>query len=235
MNLEMWLLDNAAEWFSISVSTFAIVVSLAVFLRQLREAQRPVLVFTRTGKAYWRIDNVGTGPAIEVRVLTGNETGWHNQVVCAPIAAGESLEAKWIHGWQLGCNYTDVFKGRYHTRCQNYRNTVGKHHLKGLPEARLQWEVDRLHIISKLGLEGKTTWELDVLRNEYFARHGYIFKRQDLQQHFASQSWYHARHSELSVVTNLMSEEELMTAGFIGDYQKNHGLITQVLEDKATQ
>lgn len=33
--------------------------------------------------------------------------------------------------------------------------------------------------------------ELRLLRNEIFARHGYIFKSRDLQEHFNSKSWYH--------------------------------------------
>lgn len=35
-----------------------------------------------------------------------------------------------------------------------------------------------------------TSYELRLLRNEIFARHGYIFNSSDLQKHFGSQSWY---------------------------------------------
>lgn len=34
--------------------------------------------------------------------------------------------------------------------------------------------------------------EVRVLRNEVFARHGYVFKSEDLVAHFAKQPWYHA-------------------------------------------
>ncbi len=36
-----------------------------------------------------------------------------------------------------------------------------------------------------------TKRELELLRNEIYARHGYIFTRQDLQRHFDAKSWYH--------------------------------------------
>ncbi|MEK5464036.1 YARHG domain-containing protein [Paenibacillus sp. FSL R7-0210] len=33
---------------------------------------------------------------------------------------------------------------------------------------------------------------LELARNEIFARHGYVFKRKDLQDYFAAKPWYHA-------------------------------------------
>lgn len=39
-------------------------------------------------------------------------------------------------------------------------------------------------------LEGKTIEELRILRNEIFARKGYIFKDAFLNDHFSKQDWY---------------------------------------------
>ena len=39
-------------------------------------------------------------------------------------------------------------------------------------------------------LQDKTTAELRLLRNEIPARHGYIFKSQDLKEYFSKQQWY---------------------------------------------
>lgn len=45
-------------------------------------------------------------------------------------------------------------------------------------------------IYTENDLINKTTKELRLLRNEIFARHGYIFKSQDLQDYFAHNKWY---------------------------------------------
>lgn len=39
-------------------------------------------------------------------------------------------------------------------------------------------------------LDGKTASELRLMRNEIFARYGYIFKSEDLTEHFNSKQWY---------------------------------------------
>jgi len=35
--------------------------------------------------------------------------------------------------------------------------------------------------------------DLDLMRNEIYARHGWIFRRPDLRKYFESQSWYRPR------------------------------------------
>jgi hypothetical protein len=33
-------------------------------------------------------------------------------------------------------------------------------------------------------------WDLELMRNEIYARHGWIFNRSDLRSYFESQPWY---------------------------------------------
>ena len=40
------------------------------------------------------------------------------------------------------------------------------------------------------GLESKNLQELRLLRNEIFAKHGYVFKDQSLQYRFEKLDWY---------------------------------------------
>ena len=40
-------------------------------------------------------------------------------------------------------------------------------------------------------IAGLNTDELRILRNFFYARHGYIFKSDDLRRYFASFDWYH--------------------------------------------
>jgi serine/threonine-protein kinase len=44
-------------------------------------------------------------------------------------------------------------------------------------------------------LRGKSKWELDVMRNEIYARYGRTFARQDLQKYFAGKIWYSPRYA----------------------------------------
>lgn len=41
--------------------------------------------------------------------------------------------------------------------------------------------------------------ELRLMRNEIYARHGYIFKSEDLAAHFGAQSWYTPRTSQVTL------------------------------------
>jgi serine/threonine-protein kinase len=44
----------------------------------------------------------------------------------------------------------------------------------------------------------RSEWDLRIMRNEIFARHGYIFKSADMQNYFVRQRWYHPRHNDVS-------------------------------------
>jgi len=52
------------------------------------------------------------------------------------------------------------------------------------------WPWTNYQKVSKQDLSGLSDWDLDLMRNEIYARHGYIFNRQDLRNYFESQSWY---------------------------------------------
>lgn len=43
----------------------------------------------------------------------------------------------------------------------------------------------------------KSNWELCLMRNEIFARHGYIFSRSELRAHFENQPWYRGTTTRL--------------------------------------
>ena len=58
--------------------------------------------------------------------------------------------------------------------------------------------------------------DLKIMRNEIFARHGYIFKTNDMMQYFNSQSWYKPLYND---VTNSLSEMEVDNVNFIKRYE----------------
>jgi serine/threonine protein kinase len=53
-----------------------------------------------------------------------------------------------------------------------------------------EWTSKRL--VTPDDLTGLSREDLELLRNDIYARHGWIFKRQDLQDHFSAQPWYRA-------------------------------------------
>lgn len=53
-------------------------------------------------------------------------------------------------------------------------------------------------MLSADDLDGMTKQELKIMRNEIFARYGYKFKTPDMQEHFASQSWYQPTVTDVS-------------------------------------
>ncbi len=54
-------------------------------------------------------------------------------------------------------------------------------------------------------LENKSEWELRIMRNEVFARYGYIFKMPELKDYFLSQNWYVPQSED---VNNLLTPLE---------------------------
>ena len=58
--------------------------------------------------------------------------------------------------------------------------------------------------------------DLKIMRNEIFARHGYIFKTSDMIQHFSQQSWYRPSNDD---VTAYLSKIEKENVDFIKMYE----------------
>jgi hypothetical protein len=70
--------------------------------------------------------------------------------------------------------------------------------------------------LSYTDVEYLSSRDLKIMRNEIFARHGYIFKTSDMIQHFNSQSWYRALNND---VTAYLSKIEKDNVNFIKQYE----------------
>jgi hypothetical protein len=87
---------------------------------------------------------------------------------------------------------------------------------------RLPFFMTRL--VTDEDLEGKSKWELDVMRNEIYARHGRRFKRTDLQQYFDREPWYAPRTDPGDrFPTELLSDVQVKNVEFIRNYQHRRG------------
>ncbi len=51
--------------------------------------------------------------------------------------------------------------------------------------------------------------QIKILRNEIYARHGYIFKNKELKEYFESQDWYEAHYEDVSHLLTKIEQENI--------------------------
>ena len=65
-------------------------------------------------------------------------------------------------------------------------------------------------------ISGKSKNELRLIRNEIFARHGFLFKSDDMRNHFENQAWYNGKHTDVSAQ---LSSIEIQNIQFLKQYE----------------
>jgi hypothetical protein len=75
-------------------------------------------------------------------------------------------------------------------------------------------------LLTESDLTGLDFWQLKVLRNEVYARHGRPFKTESLQNYFNSTTWYKVNRNYSD---HLLNEFERKNAAFILNYEKKVG------------
>jgi len=71
-------------------------------------------------------------------------------------------------------------------------------------------------LLSPNDLSGLSKEDLKIMRNEIFARHGYLFKTPEMKSYFATQSWYHGQYDD---VTLMLSEIEKQNVELIKKHE----------------
>lgn len=79
-------------------------------------------------------------------------------------------------------------------------------------------------LVNDVDLQGKTAYELDIMRNSIFARYGRRFQTPGIQAYFDRQSWYQARYAPSEFPTKLLSFIENKNVGRIENYQTRSNL-----------
>lgn len=74
------------------------------------------------------------------------------------------------------------------------------------------YDVTSARILTEKDIAGLSKKELRIIRNEIYARHGYIFKTDDMKVYFSSQPWYKGTRSDVS---SLLSDIEKKNVEFI--------------------
>ncbi len=73
-----------------------------------------------------------------------------------------------------------------------------------------------LRLLTSSDLNGMSKHDLKIMRNEIFARHGYIFKSNDMKSYFATQSWYQGQYEDIN---SLLSNIEQQNIALIKKYE----------------
>lgn len=73
--------------------------------------------------------------------------------------------------------------------------------------------------LTESDLSGKSRWELEVMRNTIYARHGYRFKRDDLMNHFLQYSWYQPVTGDAEAVWRSFNDTEQYNVTFIKSHE----------------
>ena len=65
-------------------------------------------------------------------------------------------------------------------------------------------------LLTTSDLVGMDSWDLIVIRNEIYARHGYKFKLQKLRDYFSGQSWYNPRFDNVESKLSVIEQKNVM-------------------------
>lgn len=71
-------------------------------------------------------------------------------------------------------------------------------------------------LLTDTDVAGKSAWDLKIMKNEIYARHGYIFKTPELKSYFEKQQWYKPMYDDVSGLLNNIEKEN---AAFIKGYE----------------
>lgn len=75
-------------------------------------------------------------------------------------------------------------------------------------------------LLNREDVENLSGWELKIMRNEIFARHGYIFKTEEMRNYFKYESWYVPVHDN---VDNMLTDVEKKNIELIKRYESRLG------------
>jgi hypothetical protein len=106
-----------------------------------------------------------------------------------------------------------------HSRKSLSRQSTPPHAPRVLPSS-----ITQKRRLTQADLQGRSAWELTIMRNEIYARHGRQFYEPELKRHFERQGWYHPQYAPGKFPVALLSEIEMYNATLIRDYQHVHQL-----------
>jgi len=83
-------------------------------------------------------------------------------------------------------------------------------------------DIVSLRRLTESDLIGKSDWDLTLMRNTVYARHGYRFHRADLSSYFSGKTWYSPTTDDQNAVHGLFTSLEQYNVAFLSAYAKSH-------------
>lgn len=78
--------------------------------------------------------------------------------------------------------------------------------------------------LTNADLAGLSEWQIRIARNEIYARHGWIFKTDDLNDYFRGKSWYQPSVSPEKFDNSYLNTIEIENVKLITEYEKLHNM-----------
>ena len=97
----------------------------------------------------------------------------------------------------VSCIYVWRAISNYSTNNQPTTTTYASTSNTSSYESQEDYPFTAQRVISESELASYSKEELSIMRNEIFARHGYIFKRADLKEYFSQKSWYNPQYTNV--------------------------------------
>lgn len=91
----------------------------------------------------------------------------------------------------------------------NYQQSPNNNNYHNSSSLRFPQASER--ILSRSELAGYSNWELRIMRNEIYAKYGYIFKSEDLRNYFNQQSWYKPRYTDVFNRLTTIEKQNVVT------------------------
>ncbi len=94
------------------------------------------------------------------------------------------------------------------TICQDNKIESSGDQLSTSSQGRFPFTATRLVDISDLS--GLSKQDLKIMRNEIFARHGFIFKTPEMKAYFTAQSWYHGQYDDVVLMLSNIEKQNVI-------------------------
>lgn len=107
-----------------------------------------------------------------------------------------------------------ILIGAHTTQSNNENTLVQTNNISSSYPGKFPIASQRL--LTQEDITGLNKWDLKVMRNEIFARHGYIFKTPDMKTYFENQPWYSGTEAD---VTRMLSPTEQQNVSFIKKHE----------------
>lgn len=90
-------------------------------------------------------------------------------------------------------------------------------HTKTVSTTPGQYPESSERLLTEKDVEHVTPWGLNVMMNEIYARHGYVFTDASMKKHFRKEKWYKGKERKMKNIR--LTDTEVQNIAFIKQHQ----------------